>query len=286
MSRPTHEESSNMRPEASNSANFDTFSGDVNPKVFTILENRIIWYDLILRRLSRFDPGMCCLVQRLVPLQDGTLFINGAMGSEEENMKHCCFSFQESKLVFRKGHDMGLLSVGMVVIGNSLYILGHKKTELYSLTDWSSSYIESPQNVHVNAGCCTFNNGILLVGGIHCKEIEYYNPDAGYWSLVGALPAPLFDIGCIQIDAHSVLIFGGGAKQAHIFNVETGEFRPGGEIELSETQVVKSVPIKWKDCVYCFVGNGESSHLVRYSIPHNIWEVIYRLSANGCCNIL
>jgi len=266
------------------SQNLDSFSDETKAKVFMITENSLVWVDISTLTLRNYEAPRPCMFLDFAPLSDGRVLINGAMEIDTSYKTHSMFLFSDHKLTVKREHEIGLVSLSMIPIENTVYLIGAKKSQRYELSENRSYDMEEMISTHVNGGSCRYNNDVLVVGGVNSYEVELYNTQGNYWAHVMTLSFPVYDISCIQVTKEKVLVI--SAQECYLLDVEQGKLKQveGLPIQL-HGGVRHHVPIKQKDFVYTFVGSKERA-LLRYSISKDSWTVLARYREHSCCSLL
>lgn len=234
--------------------------------------NKLRWYCLKSFELEEHLEDPDCRMFTCLQLEDGRVIINSTIKFSDGTHSQQSFLYDNGRMIVRKEPNLGLIGLQMVNIGLDVYYINGQKCEKFNIETNELESIENLNFNHIKGGTCRYNDNVLVISGINCKEIECLGID-NYWIQLHSLPVSIFDIACVQINNEEILCINN--KRTYRVNPETGECIVTTNLRIN----IDVRPIKRGNFVYCLNFKNE---LVRYILSDDKWV---NLSRSGCCQI-
>lgn len=253
-------------------------SEDLN--LYFLNKNIIKWVTLSSFKVTKLRIPSDYLIQDILQLPNKRLIINGAKRVEKGYKEHTIFIYDSADMTEIDTHKFGIVGFKMIYCENKLFFLSDKKCQVYCMDAEQYSNIADMPSMHINPGCCSFNKGIVVIGGLNNRDIDLYSAETNEWTTCGKLETDLFSVSCIQINANQVLIV--SYKDYYKLDVHLGKIIYHGVLPAKSKTVKISNLVEDGDYVYCVFG---SSTILKYSIPLNRWTKLSKGKEN-CCLII
>ena len=208
---------------------------------------------------------------KCIQLSNGHVLISGTAEFKEGVSDHKIFIFDSVKLTLRKQPRLGMTDLNIVNLGSDVYYHSGNKCERYCLITQEFFQLENLTCSHIQAGCCKYLEGIIVVSGINCQALEFYEPSRDFWVQISVLPISLFEITCVQVGEDEVLCI--NKKRTYRVNVESGECICTQNFKMS----IGVVPVVKGEFVFSL---NYQNQLARYSLIDDKWNLLPEL---GCC---
>lgn len=241
-------------------------------RLYFAIGNKLKWYCLKTFELEEHVEDHDCRLFTCLQLEDDRVLINTAIKFNDGTHSQQSFLYDTSRMILRREPNLGLIGLQMVNIGPDVFYINGQKCEKYNIELNELDSIENLNFNHIKGGSCKYNESVLVISGINCKEIECLGLNH-YWIQLHSLPVCIFDIACVQISQEEILCINN--KRTYRVNPETGECI--GTANLRVNTDIR--PVKKGNFVYCLNYKNE---LVRYSLTDDKWV---NLSRSGCCQI-
>jgi hypothetical protein len=251
-----------------------------SPKIFFMLNNSVYWIKLPSLKIKHIETPKGYLLQDFIPIGKNQVIINGAKSHDEGHKEHSFIVLSKKSFEEINCHDFGIVGFKMVVNLSNLYLISDKKCQAFCLDTQMYKSIPDMIGVHINPGCCAYNNGILVVGGINNRNVEFFDCEAVEWSVIAELDKDLFSISCIQISEQEVLII--SYKEYFILNTWLKKIVIFDVLPIKTKTSKIGCPVRVKNCIYVILG---STRLLRFNIISKQWTVVNRNSV-CCCQIV
>lgn len=217
------------------------------------------------------------LIQDILSIPSNRLIINGAKRIEEGFKEHTIFIYDGTDMTEIDTHKFGIVGFKMVFSQEQLYFLSDRKCQVYNLESEHYRNIPDMLSTHIDPGCCSFDEGVLVIGGLNNWDVDLYSTEQNSWRNLGRLDFDIFSVSCVQISESAVLIV--NYKEFYKFDVYEGKVVFHGTLPVkSKSAKIGNLVLK-EDFVYCVFG---SSVVLRYSISVNKWTRLQR-KTEGCC---
>jgi hypothetical protein len=213
-----------------------------------------------------------CRLMSCVLLDNGKVLISATVKISDGSHTQQSYLFDQGRLIVRREPSLGLLGLHMISLDPFVYFINGQKCEKYDL---DSNFIEKIEDLsfnHIKGGACRFNDKVIVISGINCKEIECLGIEQ-YWIRVASLQVSVFDFTCVQISTNEVLAVNN--KRTYRINVETGTCLATASFRAN----VEVAPVKRGDFVFAL---NWKNQLFRYSLKDDRWS---NLSRSGCCQV-
>ena len=248
--------------------------------LYFLNKNVIKWAILSTLKINNLKIPSDYLIQDILQIPNERLIINGAKRVEEGYKEHTIFIYDSTDMTEIDTHKFGIVGFKMIFNDNRIFFLSDKKCQAYCLTSEYYSNIADMPSKHINPGCCSFDKGIIVIGGLNNKDIDVYRSDINEWRTCGKLEIDMFAVSCVQINDNQVLIV--SYKEYYKLDVYLGKMIYHGAMPVkSKSTKIGNLVIK-DDFVYCVFG---SSIVLRYSISANKWTRLQK-PKNKCCVII
>lgn len=248
--------------------------------LYFLNKNVIKWATLSTLKIKKLKIPSDYLIQDILQIPNMRLIINGAKRVEEGYKEHTIFIYDSTDMTEIDTHKFGIVGFKMIFNENKIFFLSDKKCQAYSMSSERYSNIADMPSKHINPGCCSFNEGIVVIGGLNNKDIDLYRPETNEWRNCGKLEFDMFAVACVQINANQVLIV--SYKEFYKLDVYLGKIIYHGIMPVkSKSTKIGNLVVK-DDLVYCVFG---SSIILRYSILDNKWTRLQK-PKNKCCVII
>jgi hypothetical protein len=244
----------------------------MNDRLYFTQINKLKWYCLKSFELEEHKGNVDCKLFSCVQLEDGSVLVNAAIKVGDGSQTQQSFWFNNGRIEFKKEPSLGLIGLQMVSLNNSVYYINGQLCEKFNLESNIYEKLENLNYNHIKGGTCVYNQKILVISGINCREIESYGEER-YWIRQQSLPVCLFDLTCIQIAPGEVLCI--NSQRTYRVSPETGEcFATSSKRVNAEVK-----PIKKGGYVYCL---NYKNQLLRYSLKDDKWSNLIR---TRCCSV-
>lgn len=248
-------------------------------RVYYILANRICWINALSLKQSKILTPDGYLIHEILPIALGKIVVNGAKKVEKGFQEHVMLLVTDGEFLELPRHDFGIIGVQLVFSKESLYAISDKKCQIYSFHTDTYKNIEDMKSIHIDPGCCIFNDKLYVIGGVNNYEVEAFDPKTRRWSKFGVIDQILFKVKCIQINNEEILII--SHQQYYKFNTVVGEITFKDWLPVRAKSHKIGHPVVYCGYVFCIIGN---TRLLRYNIGQDKWDILNQNT--GCCFIM
>jgi WD40 repeat protein len=252
---------------------------DLGFRIHFVSKNTLNWLHVPSLRKNKLETPPGYIIQDILPISNKKVLINGAKAVEECYKEHTVFLVKDTECIQINRHDFGITGFKMLFNNKLIYFISEQKCQVYSIPKNTCKYIQEMNTIHINPGCCLFDNNILVIGGINNKTVELYNTRSLNWVEIAKLHINLYNIGCIQITEDEVLII--SFKEYYKLNIKLQEITYSGLLPIKPKCHKIGYPIKQNNLVYCII----ASRLLCYNILANKWTIVNR-RPNCCCEVI
>ena len=243
----------------------------MNEKLYFTSQKKLKWFCLKTFEYEEYVDQSPITLLSCIHLADGNVLISGTIEQKQGVMNHMMFFFDSVNLSVRREPRLGMTDLHFVNVGSDVYYVSGNKCERYCLITHTFFQLEHLTHSHIQAGCCKYLEGVLVVSGINCQYLEFYEPSRDFWVQISALPMSLFEISCVQIGDDEILCI--NKKRTYRVNVETGECICTQTCKMD----IAVVPVVRGEYVFSL---NHQHQLARYSLSEDKWNVLTR---SGCC---
>ncbi|OMJ90410.1 hypothetical protein SteCoe_7215 [Stentor coeruleus] len=177
-------------------------------------------------------------------------------------------------------HDFEIVGFKMVMNLNTLFFISDKKCQAFCLDTQKYKSLPDMIGVHINPGCCAYNKGILAIGGINNRNIEFFDCEDIKWRIIAELDKDLFSISCIQISEQEALVI--SYKEYFILNTWLKRIVICDVFPIKAKTSKIGCPVRVKNCIYVILSN---TRLLRFNIISKQWTLVNR-NPVCCCQIV
>lgn len=245
--------------------------------LYTLHKNTISTITIPTLKVNKLRIPSDYLIQDILPIPNNRLIINGANRIEEVYKEHSIFIYDSTDMIEIDTHKFGIVGFKMIYSQDNIYFLSDRKCQVYNIASEHYRNVPDMLSSHIDPGCCSFNEGVLVIGGLNNRDIDLYSTEHNSWTNLGKLDLDIFSVSCIQISESLILIV--NYQEFYKFDVKEAKIVFHGVLPIkSKSAKIANLVIK-ENFVYCVFG---SSAVLKYSISHNKWTRMQK-KTEGCC---
>ena len=245
--------------------------------LYILRKNKISTISIPTLQANRLHIPSDYLIQDILPIPHNRLIINGANWIEEGYKEHTIYIYDGIDMTEIDTHKFGIVGFKMIFSRENLYFLSDRKCQVYNIASEHYRNVPDMLSSHIDPGCCSFDEGVLVIGGLNNRDFDYYSTKQNSWRNLGRLDIDLFSVSCVQISEALVLI----VNYKEFYQLDVCERRiifHGALPVKSKSAKIANLVLK-EDSVYCVFG---SSIVLKYSISANRWTRMQK-KTEGCC---